>query len=233
MWDGYGEHDCEAIRLASADMYRQKLKAHLVSNATLSHLSGLYNLPQRLNGDPNLLPVLRASTDIRAALVEAYIAAIYFSFPAHLRNTQALPVIDGWLREMYEPLYDFFYNYMKTEHDQHHASIGAGPDGSVILLDEEALARIDNAALGMAALVQIYATRQDRELRFEEERYETNVGALYRVICTLDGIEMGEATRSARKIAKNVAGWEAAKKLGLAVSFGVLSGLSFELIEDG
>jgi len=51
--------------------------------------------------------------------MEAYIAALYFSFPPHLRILQALPIIDGWLREMYEPLYDFFYNYMKTEHDQH------------------------------------------------------------------------------------------------------------------
>ena len=83
-----------------------------MSNATLSHLSGLYNLPARLDGDPNQLPVLRALTDVRAALMEAYIAAIYFSYPAETRLTEALPVIDEWLREMYDPLYDFFFTYM-------------------------------------------------------------------------------------------------------------------------
>jgi hypothetical protein len=144
--------------------------------------------------------------------MEAYIAALYFSFPPHLRILQALPIIDGWLREMYEPLYDFFYNYMKTEHDQHHlASIGAGPDGRVIMLSEEQMTRIDRKALGMATLVQMYGNRQEREVRFEEERYETNVGLSFKMTCLVDGIELGEGTRSMRKNAKNAAGWEAAK----------------------
>jgi dsRNA-specific ribonuclease len=84
----------------------------MVSNATLSHISGLYNMPQRLVGDPQLLPVLRAQTDVRAALMEAYIAALYFSYPVEKRMTEGLGVIDRWLREMYEPLFDFFFNYM-------------------------------------------------------------------------------------------------------------------------
>lgn len=78
--------------------------------------------------------------------------------------------------------------------------------------------RIDKASMGMAALVQMYATRQERELRFEEERFSTNMGSLWRVKCTIDGIELGEATRANKKMAKNVAGWEGAKKLGLTAS---------------
>lgn len=35
----------------------------------------------------------------------------------------------------------------------------------------------------------------------------------------VDGIEVGEATRSGRKVAKNVAAWEACRRLGLVVSF--------------
>jgi ribonuclease-3 len=84
-----------------------------VSNATLSHLSGLYNFPQRLRGANEVLPVLRAQTDVRAAIVEAYIAGVYFSFPPEDRFSKGLGVIDRWLREMYEPLYDFFLTYMK------------------------------------------------------------------------------------------------------------------------
>lgn len=84
----------------------------MVSNATLSHLSGLYNMPQRLVGDPQILPVLRAQTDVRAALVEAYIAGLYFSYPIETRMTEGLVAIDSWLREMYDPLFDFFFNYM-------------------------------------------------------------------------------------------------------------------------
>ncbi|OCF40079.1 hypothetical protein I317_06092 [Kwoniella heveanensis CBS 569] len=195
-----------------------KLKAHLVSNATLSHLSGMYNLPQRLNGDPELLPVLRAQTDVRAALLEAYIAALYFSFPLEDRLSSGIRIIDAWLREMYEPLYDFFYNYMKKEYEQHHSTVGATLDGRVELQDEAEIARVDNASQGMAILVQMYCTNQDRELRWEEEKYETNVGSLWKVQCTVDGIELGEGVRPFKKAAKNVAGWQAAKKLGLTVS---------------
>ncbi|WWD22380.1 hypothetical protein CI109_106871 [Kwoniella shandongensis] len=197
-----------------------KLKSHMVSNATLSHLSGLYNLPQRLNGDPNLLPVLRAETDVRAALMEAYIAALYFSFPIDERITEGMQVIDSWLREMYEPLYDFFFDYMKNEHDQHHMTIGATLDGHVQLQSDAEIARIDAASLGMAQLVQLYTAHQDRELRYEEERYETNIGALWKIKVTVDGIELGEAVRPVKKMAKNVAAWEAAKKLGLVIEGG-------------
>lgn len=101
------------IPYLEADM--QKLKAHLVSNATLSHISGMYNFPQRLNGDPRLLPLLRVQTDVRAALVEAYIAGIYFSYPPEQRLTEGIAVITAWLREMYDPLYDFFFKHMKAE----------------------------------------------------------------------------------------------------------------------
>jgi len=34
-------------------------------------------------------------------------------------------------------------------------------------------------------------------------------------------MELGEATRAAKRDAKNVAAWEAAKKLGLTVSYGI------------
>ena len=59
------------------------------------------------------MPVLCAQTDVRAALVEAYIAGVYFSHPPHERFTIAMGVLDKWLREMYEPLYEFFFNYMR------------------------------------------------------------------------------------------------------------------------
>lgn len=45
--------------------------------------------------------------------MEAYIAALYFSFPIEERLGEGIRVIDAWLREMYEPLYEFFYDYMK------------------------------------------------------------------------------------------------------------------------
>ncbi len=84
-----------------------------MSNATLSHLSGLYNFPQRLRGPPEQLPVLRAQTDVRAALMEAYVAGVYFSFPPDKRYSEGMPAVDSWLRALYEPLYDFFLSYMK------------------------------------------------------------------------------------------------------------------------
>lgn len=187
-----------------------------MSNATLSHLSGLYNMPQRLNADPNLLPVLRASTDVRAALVEAYIAAVYVSHPVEDRFTIAVPIIDAWLRDMYDPLFDFFYTYMKREYDQHSNAVGADDDGNVIVMDEDEIARVDDLARGMFLLVQMHCDAVAREFRWEEDRYETSIGTLYRMRVMVDGMELGEATRAGKQQAKDVASWEAAKKLGLA-----------------
>lgn len=196
----------------------QKLKAMLVSNATLSHFSGQYNLPQRLDADPELLPVLRATTDVRAALVEAYIAAIYYSYPAEDRRTVALGIIENWLREMYEPMFDFCYNYMKAENRQFHLASAAGLDGTVELLTEDQMLKIDNAAKGMALLVTMYCNRQNRKIEWQEEQFETYVGTLCKIKCCVDGVELGEGTRSSKKAAKSVAAHEAAKKLGLVVS---------------
>lgn len=173
-------------------------------------------MPQRLNADPNLLPLLRASTDVRAALMEAYIAAIYVSHAVEDRFNVALPIIDAWLREMYEPLYDFFYTYMKLEHDQHSNAVGADEDGSVIVMDEDEIARIDGLARGMFLLVKMHCEAYERDLRWEEDRYETSIGTLYKMRIMVDGMELGEATRAGKIQAKDVAAWEAAKKLGLA-----------------
>ncbi|WWC58068.1 uncharacterized protein I303_100603 [Kwoniella dejecticola CBS 10117] len=193
-----------------------KLKAHLVSNATLSHISGLYNLPQRLKGHPELLPVLRAQTDVRAALVEAYIAGLYFSYPPEKRLDEGIKQIDQWLREMYEPLYDFFYNYMKKEYEQHYLTIGSTLDGRVISMEnQEELNKIDEKAMGMANLVSMFCANQERDLYWQEEKVQTNQGLLWKIKCLVDGIELAESIRPFKKQARNAAGWEAAKKLGL------------------
>ncbi|WOO83567.1 Ribonuclease 3 [Vanrija pseudolonga] len=196
-----------------------KLKSHLVSNTTLSHLSGLYGFPQRMRADARLAPVLRAQTDVRAALFEAYVAAVLFSYPPHARNT-GLAVLSGWLREMYDPLFDFFYAHMRREHAVHVAAVAA-VDGLVHAASDPAeLERIDAMSEGMALLVGTYARSRDRVASYEVVRSETNVGALWSVKCLIDGVEMGEATRAVKNRARNAAAWEAAVRLGLTVGSG-------------
>lgn len=78
--------------------------------------------------------------------------------------------------------------------------------------------RIDDASTGMAALLKVYGNTHDRKVEYDDERYDTNLGILYRVTVRVDDVELGEATRANKKTAKNVAAWEAAKLLGLAVS---------------
>ena len=190
-----------------------KLKAHLVSNNTLSHLSGLYNLPQRLVGDPNLLPTLRAQTDVRAALVEAYIAGLYVSYPDEERDTVALPKIGAWLREMYDPMFDFFFRHMQAEYDKHQSILAY----SVGLGGEEKLRKVDEAAQGMANLLIAYCHRNSRDIRWEDSRLDANLGTIWTMQCLVDKIELGSATRSSKKLAKNASAWEAAKRLGLTV----------------
>lgn len=195
-----------------------KLKSHLVSNTTLSHLAGLYGFPQRMRADARLGPVLRAQTDVRAALFEAYVAAVLFSYPAESRGT-GLSVLSGWLREMYDPLFDFFYAHMKQEHAVHVAAVSA-IDGVVhAATDRAELERIDAMSEGMALLVGTYARSRDRLASYEIVRSETNVGALWTVKCLVDGVEMGEATRAVKNRARNAAAWEAAVKLGLTVGW--------------
>lgn len=79
------------------------------------------------------------------------------------------------------------------------------------------MARIDQASLGMAALIKVYGDTHDRKVHYAEERYDTNLGILWRMKVSVDGIELGQATRANKKTAKNVAALEAARALGLAV----------------
>ncbi|ORX34640.1 ribonuclease III domain-containing protein [Kockovaella imperatae] len=192
-----------------------KLKSHLVSNATLSHLSGLYGLPQRLDAEAWNLPVLRNQTDVRAALMEAFIAAVYFSFPPEERFTRALPVLDGWLREMYDPLCDFFFEHMKSEHEQHSRAVGVEPDGEVRFMEEEERTRIDKSSRGMLKFIKHHASLQGWKIEFHETVYETTVGMLYEYRCVVNGEDVGSGTRADKKMAKNVAALEAVKTLGL------------------
>ncbi|EIW73285.1 hypothetical protein TREMEDRAFT_59450 [Tremella mesenterica DSM 1558] len=189
-----------------------KLKAHLVSNATLSHISGLYNLPSKLRGDPNQLPVLRAQTDVRAAMVEAYIAALYFSAPpSPTARSKALEEISAWLKEMYEPLYDFFLRHMLGQYERHQAVILSSAE-----MNADELRRADDAAIGMSGLLLAYGARQGKLVEWEEKRRESHLGTIWEVGCKVDGEMMGHGTRSGRKSARNAAAWEGAKRLGLS-----------------
>jgi len=106
----------------------------------------------------------------------------------------------------------------QTEYDQHRTAISSNPDGTVQTISNDEMERIDKASMGMAALIRVYGDNQGRDVKYEEERHETNLGILWRVKCVVDGIEIGEATRANKQTAKNVAAWKGAKKLGLAVS---------------
>jgi hypothetical protein len=77
------------------------------------------------------------------------------------------------------------------------------------------MAALDNASQGMANLLRTYCQRQGKECRFQEERYETHCGILWGIKCFVDGRQVGEATRSGRRGAKNVAAWEGCKAFGL------------------
>ena len=204
-----------AHKVAPRKLTLLKLKANLVSNDTLSHFSGLYGFPDRLRGAPHLVPMLRVETDTRAAMVEAYIAGVYFSYAPDLRVSHALPILDAWLRETWEPLYEHLYSIMKDEHDMYYSALGLS-DGQ--LKTEEEQIRSDRSKEGMAMLVVAYGVQAGKTVGWEEEKVETKIGGLWRMSCVVDGTELGRATRAERKIAKDVSGWQAAEALGLAVS---------------
>ncbi|WVQ76297.1 hypothetical protein IAR50_005962 [Cryptococcus sp. DSM 104548] len=84
-----------------------KLKEHLISNVTLSHLSSLYGLPQHLDADAALLPSLQARCDIRSAMFEAYIAGAYLS------GAEGPALVAGWLKGVFEAVADWYEENMK------------------------------------------------------------------------------------------------------------------------
>lgn len=83
----------------------------------------MYHLPARLA----CAPLLRVQTDIRAALVEAYIAGVYFSRPPG----RGIQVVTDWLEEMYAPLADFFLQHMRSEYAVLRATVGTS-EGRVV-----------------------------------------------------------------------------------------------------
>lgn len=147
--------------------------------------------------------------------MEAYIAALYFSFPPATRAVQGWTAVDSWLREMYEPLYEFFYNRMKSEYEQHHSATGAGADG--VIINNPEMAVEDAKSQGMAALLGMFCGKRGIPLAYREERLETNIGVLWKVKVDVAGTEMAEATRASKKVAKNVGAWTAARGLGITV----------------
>lgn len=113
----------------------------------------------------------------------------------------------------------------RQEYDTHHLSIthisslaSGGTSSSTTLLTEDEMAAIDASSQGMANLLRTYCQRQGKECRFAEERFETHCGILWGIKCYVDGRQVGEATRSGRRAAKNVAAWEGCKVFGLIVS---------------
>jgi hypothetical protein len=82
------------------------------------------------------------------------------------------------------------------------------------------MAQIDNASTGMASLIRNHGDINDQKIEYKEDQYDTSLGILWHIKVFVEGVELGEATRANRKTAKNVAAWEAAKLLGLAVGPG-------------
>lgn len=82
------------------------------------------------------------------------------------------------------------------------------------------MAQIDKASIGMASLIRNHGDINDQKIEYKEDQYDTSLGILWHIKVFVEGVELGEATRANRKTAKNVAAWEAAKLLGLAVGPG-------------
>lgn len=91
-------------------------------------------------------------------------------------------------------------------------------DGSTTVLTEEEMSRIDKASQGMANLLRMYCQRQDRQCRFEEDRFESHCGILWRLRCYVDEELAGVGMRTSKRMARNVAAWEACKRFELTVS---------------
>ncbi|ODN76047.1 hypothetical protein L202_05992 [Cryptococcus amylolentus CBS 6039] len=86
-----------------------KLKESIISNVTLSHLSSIYGLPERLDADPTLLSSLQSRCDIRSALFEAYIAGVYLSASSTDGTGSRGPaLVCEWLKGLFGVVADWY-----------------------------------------------------------------------------------------------------------------------------
>ena len=178
----------------------------------------MYRLPERLEAPAKDLPDLKKDVLTRAALFEAYIAGISQSYPYEERDTKARPVIRKWLTEMYAPLVDACAQYVCDLREQFRSVVGQDGEGGAIITTQDEIKRIERESMGMVQKVERYCGEKGKVVRWWEESLKTSAGSLWHLKCTVDGIELGDAIRLKKKAAMNIAGWYAAKRLGLAVS---------------
>ncbi|EMD40524.1 hypothetical protein CERSUDRAFT_130444 [Gelatoporia subvermispora B] len=85
-----------------------KIRALVVGNHTLASISVLYRLPDGLRMHPAQTMTLRASANIQADLMEAYVGGLY--------EDQGLEVVKAWLHPLLTPYVHEAYRIIRKEH---------------------------------------------------------------------------------------------------------------------
>lgn len=85
-----------------------KIRALIVGNATLAHISLKYKLPDKLRLHPAQALTLRASTNVQADVFESFVGGLYVD--------QGLDSAQAWLYELFRPFVELAYNIVRTQH---------------------------------------------------------------------------------------------------------------------
>ncbi|OCH96019.1 ribonuclease III [Obba rivulosa] len=85
-----------------------KIRALIVGNPTLASISVKYRLPDRLRMHPAQTMTLRASANIQADLMEAYVGGLY--------EDSGLDVVKSWLHPLLTPYVHEAYHIIRREH---------------------------------------------------------------------------------------------------------------------
>ncbi|WVN90932.1 uncharacterized protein L203_106177 [Cryptococcus depauperatus CBS 7841] len=190
-----------------------RMKAALVSNATIAHISTLYGLPNHLIADPDLQSSLMARLDVCSAVFEAYIAGVYLSFNASTRKTEGLGLIHNWLKATFEPVAEYYEENIRNRPNKIH-SLMKKASGDPLPTNEETL-EIDKVSKGITAVIFAYANMYGATIDWKVYTAQALDGTLYEMKLYINGMERGAGVRRSKRAAMDVASYKASKSLGL------------------
>jgi len=188
-----------------------KIRALIVTNATLAEISLKYKLPNRLRFHPAQAVTLRASTHIQADVLESFIGGLY--------DEQGLEVVKPWLDLLFKPYIQSAYQLVRTQHGLPALPIPSSPLLSPTGHTINPVASM--TTVGHLALFNQRLQKSDRQVEWIYSEAGTGAGAkttpIWFVKVLVDGEFYGDGKGNTKKAARNEAAKVGLEKMGIIV----------------
>ncbi|TYJ55186.1 hypothetical protein B9479_004120 [Cryptococcus floricola] len=202
------------------------LKSMLVSNQTLAQISRRYGMQDLLITDVNGSEILKSGMKTVANIFEAYIAGMFYSYLQHGDVTidgtrgpktrgEGITYLEAWLRPLFTPIAEWAVGYitlerkrLKTDQAQSAAVDGIMDDQ----FDDVAVKICASARLNEFFLVK---GKGMPEYVYEEAAEKGLWSCTVKAWDRVGDLHVGQATRSAKKKASQVAAYKILREIGI------------------